>query len=219
MIRLRQVALVAAELGNVVEELCSTFGLEVCFNDPGVAEFGLHNALMVVGDQFVEVVSPTTAGTTAGRLLDKRSGDGGYMAIYEVDDLDERLRRLDEQGVRVVWSADLPTIRGRHLHPSDVGGTLVSVDEPVPSGSWTWGGPAWTPAFGPIVSAIAGVTIAADDPDSMRSRWRELALDTSVRFTTAGSRGEGLDGVDLVAVDRECVGETHHIGGVTFTLV
>ena len=50
------------------------------------------------------------------------------MAIYEVDDLDDRLRRLEESGVRVVWSGDLPTIRGRHLHPRDVGGTLVSIE-------------------------------------------------------------------------------------------
>ena len=67
MIRLRQVALVAADLEAVVDELCRTFDLTVCFHDPGVAEFGLHNALMVVGDQFIEVVAPTQPGTTAGR--------------------------------------------------------------------------------------------------------------------------------------------------------
>ncbi len=74
MIRLRQVALVAADLDPVVTQLSDTFGPSVCFRDPGVAEFGLHNALMVVGDQFLEVVSPTEPGTTCGRLLDKRHG-------------------------------------------------------------------------------------------------------------------------------------------------
>ena len=102
MIRLRQVALVAADLDSVVGELCSTLDLEVVFNDPGVGEFGLHNALMMIGDQFLEVVAPTTNGTTAGRLLDKRDGDGGYMAIYEVDDLDRRMEHLEERGVRTV---------------------------------------------------------------------------------------------------------------------
>jgi hypothetical protein len=77
MIRLRQVALVAADLDDGVSELCETFALRVCFKDPGVGAFGLHNALMVIGDQFLEVVSPLEDGTTAGRLLDKRSGDGG----------------------------------------------------------------------------------------------------------------------------------------------
>ena len=90
MIRLRQVALVGVDLDDVVSELCETLAIRVCFDDPGFGAFGLHNALMVIGDQFLEVVSPVEDGTTAGRLLDKRSGDGGYMAIYEVDDLDRR---------------------------------------------------------------------------------------------------------------------------------
>src|SRR5262245_64548692 len=105
MIRLRQVALVARELDPVVDDLCARFGLSVSFRDPGVATFGLHNALMTIGDQFLEVVAPTEDGTTAGRLLDRRAGDGGYMAIFEVDDLDDRLALLDKLGIRVVWSA------------------------------------------------------------------------------------------------------------------
>ena len=101
MIRLRQVALVARDLDRVVDELCERLGLTVCYHDPGVSHFGLHNALMMIGDQFLEVVAPTQDGTTAGRLLDKRGGDGGYMAIYEVDDLDAREAALEEAGIRM----------------------------------------------------------------------------------------------------------------------
>ena len=108
----------AADLDASSTQLCDAFGLAVCFHDPGVGDFGLHNALMVVGDQFLEVVSPTEPGTTAGRLIDKRGGDGGYMAMYEVDDLDDRIDHLREHGVRIVWAGDFPTIRGRHLHPA-----------------------------------------------------------------------------------------------------
>jgi len=220
MIRLRQVALVARDLDPVVDALCSTFGLTVCFHDPGVGEFGLHNALMVVGDQFIEVVSPTQEHTTAGRLLDKRGGDGGYMAIYEVDDLDRRMALLGEHGVRTVWSIDLPdgSIRARHLHPRDTGGAIVSVDEPREWEHWPWGGPTWRPHVG-AATAIAGVVIAADDPVAMRSRWADLDLSVGASFVHAGARGEGIDGVDLVASDRNRVGETHDIGGVCFRLV
>jgi hypothetical protein len=219
------VALVASDLDTVVAELCAALGREVCYVDPGVGEFGLHNALMLIADQFLEVVSPTREGTTAGRLLARRArddgdGDGGYMAIYEVDDLDRRVEHLSAHDVRIVWSGDLPTIRGRHLHPRDVGGALVSVDQPVPNGSWTWGGPDWV-AHGEtsVVSGIAGVVVGAADPEAMRARWRELEIDTSVRFVEAGVRGEGIDGVDLVAADRDRVGEVHEICGTTFALV
>ena len=219
MIRLRQVALVAADLDSVVGELCSTLDLEVVFNDPGVGEFGLHNALMMIGDQFLEVVAPTTNGTTAGRLLDKRDGDGGYMAIYEVDDLDRRMEHLEERGGRTVWAGDLPDIRGRHLHPRDVGGTLVSIDQPEPAGSWRWGGPDWEPRHGSLIASIAGVTIGADDPGAMHARWGELELDQAVEFVPATERGEGLDAVDLVTNDRARRGESHVIGGVVFRFV
>ena len=220
MIRLRQVALVARDLDRVVDELCSALGLTVCFNDPGVGSFGLHNALMCIGDQFLEVVSPVQANTTAGRLLDKRGGDGGYMAIYEVNDLDERESELARNGIRVVWSGDLPDIRGRHLHPADVGGAIVSIDQPVPNGAWRWGGPTWQPHVdNSVVTSIAGVVVGAADPAAMRARWRTARVDHAVTFQPAGPRGEGIDELELVATDRRRAGEQMRLCGVTMRLV
>ncbi len=222
MIRLRQVAMIAADLDPVVEQLVATFGVEVCFHDPGVAEFGLRNALLLVGDQFLEVLSPIEDGTTAGRLLTRRGGPGGYMAIYEVDDLDARVERLEALGVRIVWQGDFPGIRGRHLHPRDVGGAIVSIDEPQPAGSWRWGGPKWptmeTP--GARVDGITGVVVAATEPERTAARWAELDVDEAVRFVEGdGVEHDGIVGVELRAVDRDAVGERHDIGGIRFTLV
>lgn len=220
MIRLRQVALVARELDPTVDELCARLGLTVCFHDPGVGVFGLHNALMMIGDQFLEVVAPVQEGTTAGRLLDKRGGDGGYMAIFEVDDLDRREADLQREGIRIVWRGDLPDIRGRHLHPADVGGAIVSIDQPVPNGSWRWGGPEWIAHQDTsVVTAIAGVVIGAKDPAAMRSRWRAAGVEHSVTFQPAGVRGEGLDELELVATDRRRAGEEMRLCGVTIRLV
>ena len=220
MIRLRQVAIVAEHLDPVVDELCSTLGLSVCFNDPGVGEFGLVNALMMIGDQFLEVVSPDTDGTTAGRLLERRGGDGGYMVIYETDDLDGRMARIDAGGVRIVWRGDFDDIRGRHLHPRDIGGAIVSIAQPVPNGAWRWGGPEWVAHQDTsVVSAIAGVTIGADDPDAMRARWFDLGFTAGVRFVPAGPRGEGVDAMDLVATDRGRAGESFELAGITVNLV
>ena len=220
MIRLRQVALVAHDLDAAVDTLCDQLGITVCFNDPGVSAFGLRNALMMIGDQFLEVVAPTEEGTTAGRLLQKRRGDGGYMAIYEVDDLDERETRLTDAGVRIVWRGDFPTIRGRHLHPADLGGAIVSVDQPVPNGSWLWGGPTWT-AYQDcgVVSAIAGVVIGAADPAGMQRRWQQCGLAHAVRFQEATDRGDGIDELELVASDRNRAGETMRACGVLIRLV
>ena len=43
--RLRQVVLVARDLDAVVGDVCAGLGIAVSFNDPGVAFFGLRNAV------------------------------------------------------------------------------------------------------------------------------------------------------------------------------
>lgn len=219
MIRLRQIALVVRDLEPTVEQISRTLDVDVCYRDPGVGVFGLHNALFCIGDQFLELVSPITEGTTAGRLLDKRGGDGGYMALYEVDDLDARMTRLASLGVRNVWSGDVPGIRGRHLHPRDTGGTLVSLDEPSVPGEWPWGGKDWkTRRESSMVTSIDSFTLAVPDADACRRRWEELGIAVSVRFSTAVHRGEGLEEVTLGCADPARDGETMILGGTTFTL-
>ena len=98
-LRLRQVVLVAPELGPALEEVRDGLGIEPCYHDPGVVAFGLENVLFPVGDQFVEIVAPVQEGTTAGRLLERRRGAGGYMLIVQCDDLDRRRARLPGLGV------------------------------------------------------------------------------------------------------------------------
>jgi hypothetical protein len=216
VIRLRQVVVAARDLDSTVDRLCTHLQLSVCFNDPGVAEFGLHNALLNVGDQFIEVVSPVTNGSAAGRLLDRREADvTAYMVMFEVDDLDSRMVELANAAVRMVWSGDFPSIRGRHLHPADVGGAIVSLDEPQPPGSWLWGGPRWQAhSENSVVGAVAGYTIATDDPAEVATRWSLFGLLRSVQFV------EGTTStIDLTATDRSRVGETIHLDQVIIRLV
>ena len=134
--------------------------------------------------------------------------------------LRDQLEHLAANDVRIVWAGDFPTIRGRHLHPSDVGGAIVSIDQPIPNGSWTWAGPDWQAhQDDSVVQGIAGVTVGATDKVAMASRWAELGLSSAVEFTEAGERGDGIDGVDLVATDRSRRGESFDICGVTLRLV
>jgi len=175
MTRIRQVALVARDLDPVVADLCAVFGLEVAFNDPGVAEFGLRNAVMPVGSTFLEVVSPAREGTTAGRLLDKRGGDGGYMVIVQTDDLEAARTRLGALGVRIVWQIALDDIATLHLHPRDVGGAIVSLDQPRPPESWRWGGPEWqSHVRTDVVDGITSVTLEAENAERLAARWTEV---------------------------------------------
>ena len=143
-VRLRQAVLVAAELEPVERALRESLALGEPFRDPGVAMFGLQNAVFALGDCFLEIVSPTQPGTAGGRYLERHGGDCGYMVMFDLEDLAGARARAEASAIRVVWEIDLPDISGTHLHPADIGGAIVSIDASRPYGSWRWGGPEWT---------------------------------------------------------------------------
>jgi hypothetical protein len=174
-VRLRQAVLVAGELEPAAKALRDGLGLGEPFRDPGVAEFGLVNAVFALGDCFLEIVSPTQPNTTAGRYLERQGGDGGYMAIFDLEDLDGALARTDQLGIRTVWRIELPDISGNHLHPADMRGAIVSLDRSNPYGTWRWGGPEWTGRTGRGADGrLAGITIAVRDPASVSARWAQV---------------------------------------------
>src|SRR5256884_9982543 len=105
--RLRQVALVAHDCGRVTAELSRAFGWAQPCCDPGVGQFGLANAVFAVGDTFVEVVAPVRPDTTAGRYLERRGGDGGYMAVFQGAEPAAGRRRVGDLGGRGVRAARL----------------------------------------------------------------------------------------------------------------
>jgi hypothetical protein len=217
-VRLRQAVLVAEELEPLVSKLRAELGLHEPFRDPGVAAFGLSNAVFALGDCFLEIVSPAQPDTAAGRYLARHGGDGGYMVMFDLEDLESARRRAESAGVRVVWQIDLPDISGTHLHPSDTRGAIVSIDGSRPYGSWRWGGPDWTARVGlGAPGRLRGVTLAVGEPRAVAARWgdvlgvqvgaggseddeqAELALEgTTVRFAAAEREAaEGLSEIVL----------------------
>ncbi|HYK31837.1 MAG TPA: hypothetical protein VEV63_07745 [Streptosporangiaceae bacterium] len=227
--RLRQVAVVAADCDETARQLQETFGWPEPFHDLGVGRFGLTNAVFAAGDTFVEVVAPAQSGTAAGRYLAGRGGDSGYMAIFQMPDLEQARQRVAAAGVRVVWSADHPDIAGTHLHPKDVPGAIVSLDWADPPQSWRWAGPDWTggaPAH--AGGGVCGLTIEVNDPAGAAARWAEVLgltvtdgtaiqmehASQDLRFVPVTSdRGEGITEVRLAS---ECPGPPVQISGVWF---
>jgi len=221
MLRIRQIVFVVRDLAAGSRRLTELLALDPPFRDPGVAEFGIDNAVFAFGDQFIELVSPVRAGTAAGRHLDRR-GEGGYMLILQTDAFDDVQARMRALGVRTVWEKTLPDIRAMHLHPKDIGGAIVSIDQPVPPASWRWGGPSWRMQAGARGrQRVVGVTVAAADPPAMAARWAEVlgrpvatphgngmrvGLDGGVvDFIGARQAGEGITGFVLRVADEATV--------------
>ena len=221
----------ARDLVRTSDELQAAFGWPDPFHDPGVSEFGLENAVFEVGDTFVEVVSPIRPDTTAGRLLERRGADGGYMAIFQVPDLAAARRHVAELQVRTVWSVDLADMATSHLHPKDVPGAIVSLDWASPEGSWRWAGPRWAGTV-PATHAAGGVvaiTVSVPEPERAAHTWAQV-LDGSlcegsevvlasahqcVRFSP--STGDSVGGITHVAIAGLRASAPVVIAGVTFT--
>ncbi|MEZ5939459.1 MAG: VOC family protein [Hyphomonadaceae bacterium] len=223
--RLRQIALVARDLEPVEKQLCAILGADVCYRDPGVGKYGLHNALWALGGTFLEVVAPIEANTAGGRYLDRRKGDGGYMYILDCDDLEARREHFKSMDVRMVQDLhsgdDALWSEAIHLHPRDTGGCLLSIDRHSGGedmmGGYKWAGPDWTSKVKPDV-AISGAAMQCEDPAATSELWGrilrrpvlaradggyEIRFDNALALFTplADDRGEGLSQVMLACAD------------------
>lgn len=221
---LRQVALVAHDLAPVVDRLGKVLGLKVAYEDPGVAVFGLVNAVMPVGGEFLEVVQPVKDDASALRYLHRRGGDAGYMLIFqEADALRERERIL-KLGARQIAAHDGKYVF-THFHPGDFGGVLTSVDSVTGVADWTdrdsdWppAGRGWRAARNDRSTAILGASVQSKTPAALARRWSEL-LGQPLKEGPRGPRlalarghvdfvepvdadGTGVVGIDVAVSDK-----------------
>lgn len=189
MLRLRQLVLASRDLPAEVARLHELLGAGEPYRDPGVAAFGLVNAVRTAGTDVVEVLAPQDPGSAVERWLDRRGGPhggaGGYMLMVDGPRSLVDRTRLADLGVRVVHEAVLPDVTDVHLHPKDVGGVLLALDTVEPAGSWRWAGPAWT-GTSPAAArgGLRGVTVAVPDPLAVARRWAQV-LDVAAPDATA----------------------------------
>ncbi|TDI58679.1 MAG: hypothetical protein E2O92_09315 [Alphaproteobacteria bacterium] len=223
---LRQIALVANGLEPAMGQLNAMFGTPVCYRDDGVAKFGLENALSAIGSQFIEIVAPTEEGTAAGRYLDRRKGDGGYMVILQCPDRDTQNaceQNAADNDIRIAWQREEGKGRIMQLHPADTGGTFFEIDHVhpfEPEGLWPpAGGNGWQSQINiNVATGITAAEIQSPKPQELAERWSAIVgipLEKSltayvlpltngeIRFVSAlDSRGEGLSAIDIKVIRK-----------------
>jgi len=179
--RLRQVALASTNLDAVTAAFAEVFGLKVAYNDPHIDHYGLKNAVISAGTGFLEVVEPIADNASAGRFLNRRGGDAGYMLIIQVADAGAEIDRVKGLGVRVVDEIDRKDYKAAHFHPADFGGVLASFDQQrseadflKPYGDWMPAGADWRDTRTDEVLDLTAVTLTHPDPDALARRYAEL---------------------------------------------
>ena len=243
---IRQIVMVSALRDPIVNNLCKLFECQVAFNDPDVGHFGLQNAVIPIGTDFLEVVSPKENNTAAGRYLKKRNGDGGYMVIIQVNDFMKAKKHVKKNDIDIVWESDHQQAKAIHLHPKQMGGAIVSLDWMNPKDSWKWAGPNWKEFVNTKrVKRIIGVEIQSEDPETLKNMWQlvlnvpegkiginEIHFDnTWIRFVDdKDGRGPGISAFYIEVNDKYYLKEKAKeqglfnkknivIGGVRFVLV
>ncbi|MEA2451788.1 MAG: methylmalonyl-CoA/ethylmalonyl-CoA epimerase [Actinomycetota bacterium] len=126
--KIEHVALAVEDLDKAVQHYADVWGLEVSHRER-VEDQGVEEAMLPLGESFLQLLGPTSPDTTVGRFIATR-GEGLHHIAYEVDDLEGALAELKAKGVRLIDEAPRKGGRGHmvaFVHPKGNHGLLVEL--------------------------------------------------------------------------------------------
>ena len=131
--KIEHVALAVSDLDAAVDHYRTTWGIEVSHRER-VEDQGVEEAMLPLGESFLQLLAPTDAGSTVAKFIERR-GEGLHHIAFEVGDLNDVLGRLKEQGVPLI--DEEPRLGGRghmvaFVHPKGNHGLLVELIQAPP---------------------------------------------------------------------------------------
>ena len=126
--KIEHVALAVEDLDAAIAHYRDVWGLEVSHREL-VADQGVEEAMLPLGESFLQLLGPTGPDTTVGKFIDRR-GEGLHHIAYEVDDLVATLAALKESGTALIDEAPRRGGRGHmvaFVHPKGNHGLLVEL--------------------------------------------------------------------------------------------
>ena len=126
--KVEHIALAVEDLESAIAHYADIWGLEVSHRER-VEDQGVEEAMLPLGDVFLQLLGPTGPDTTVGKFIARR-GEGLHHIAYEVDDLEGTLANLKEKGVPLI--DEVPRRGGRghmvaFVHPKGNHGLLVEL--------------------------------------------------------------------------------------------
>lgn len=126
--KIEHVALAVADLDAAIAHYRDVWGLEVTHRER-VDDQGVEEAMLALGDSYLQLLAPTGPDTTVGKFVARR-GEGLHHIAYEVDDLEATLDELRGKGVRLIDEKPRAGGRGHQIafvHPGGNHGLLVEL--------------------------------------------------------------------------------------------
>ena len=132
------VAIAVRDIEAAIDWYADTLGARVVHRED-VTSDGVREALIKVGDSYVQLLTPTREDSTVAAFLERR-GEGLHHVAYRVANCGEALAALKASGGRVIDEFPRPGSRATTIafvHPRTSFGTLIELVEESVSSSTT----------------------------------------------------------------------------------
>ena len=130
--KLNHVAIAVPDLEAASARYRDILGAEV--SDPvDLPEHGVTTVFVNLPNTKIELISPLGENSPIAKFLARNPAGGVHHLCYEVADIMAAKAQLEKEGVRIL--GDGKPSEGAHgkpvlfLHPKDMGGTLIEIEE------------------------------------------------------------------------------------------
>jgi len=126
--RIDHVGVAVPDLDEAIEFYGRAFGIPVVHEEIN-EEQGVREAMLAIGDNYLQLLAPLRPDSPIGKFLDKR-GPGIQQVAFGVDDVEVAGHRLRDAGVRMLYDQPKIGTAGslvNFAHPADCGGVLVEL--------------------------------------------------------------------------------------------
>ncbi len=130
MMKIEHIGIATHKIDDALGFWRDALGLRVVETEE-VAEQRVRVAMLPVGEPRIELLEPTSADSPIAKFLEKRGAGIHHLAV-RVDDIRGALRRLKEQGARLIDETPRTGAGGclvAFVHPAATGGVLLELVE------------------------------------------------------------------------------------------
>ena len=175
LMQLRQAVIGVSEVEPAAIQLRKELGLAKGFADPLLAEIGMDDESLVLGDHlsFLEFVAPMRDDVSLARWLAKGGGPGRYALSIQVDDVEPYLARMAELGLGVAGDVVAYGYRLVQLLPKQIG-LLLELDEVPDPKAWFWDSIDKEYPADPQVDSFTSLELTSPDPAAQSAVWGAL---------------------------------------------
>ena len=128
--KIRAVHVAVKNLDEAVKEFSDHFNLTPSRSGE-MPQLGIRNALLPLGDAFIEFIEPLDHEKGPLAQFLKNRGEGVYMMAWEVENLEDTIQTLQKKGIRLINAEAEARAKGANvfIHPKSARGLMIELLE------------------------------------------------------------------------------------------